>query len=76
MIVSFKINGDAITQRVETIYINDICKRVVLHYSKEDDIMKLLQFSFKYNLELYKYADDGHVGITIPAESIFRLEYN
>lgn len=75
MKVGFKINGVAITQNVETIYINDGMKRVVLHFSKDANLNKLLALSFTYKLEFYKYADDGHVGITIPLESIFNIEY-
>lgn len=76
MKVSFKIGGEAITQNVETIYINDGMKRVVLHFSKDANLTKLLTFSFTYKLEFYKYADDGHVGITIPLDSIYSLEYD
>lgn len=76
MKVSFKINGEAITQNVETIYINEGAKRIVLHYNKDENVAKLLQLSFQYNLDFYKYADDEHIGVTVPLESIFRLEYN
>ena len=50
-------------------------KRVVLHFSRDANLAKLLTFSFTYKLEFYKYADDGHAGITIPLESIFNIEY-
>lgn len=75
MKVSFKIDGDALTQNVETIYINEGMKRVVLHFQKDANLTKLLMFSFTYKLEFYKYANDEHVGITIPLESIFNIEY-
>ena len=75
MLVSFKINSDVISQRVETIYINDSMNRVVLHYETNANVAVLMQLSFKYKLPFYKYANDGHIGITIPLESIFNIEY-
>lgn len=75
MKVSFKIQEIARTQTVETIYINAGMERVVLHYSNNENAAKLLEFSFVNKLEFYRDADDEHICITIPLNSIFKIEY-
>lgn len=75
MKVSFKIKEDVICKEVEYIYINETSNRVVLHFASDTDVAILLHLSYKYKLEFYRYADDNHIGITIPMESIFKLQY-
>ncbi len=61
---------------VDSIYQNNAENEVVLHFSKDVPFSTLLELSYQYKLELYKYADDKHVGLTVSMDDIFHVQYN
>ena len=48
--------------------------KVVLHFTPKYDFMVLLNMALEYKWELYKYPSDGHVGLTINLDEIFRVK--
>lgn len=76
MRISFKAdNGDVLHELVENIYINKCTNSVVLHYEDGVDVARLMSISLKYKLSFYRYADDEHIGITVPMDSVFSIGY-
>lgn len=74
--VSIKtIKGDVLQEVASSVYLNNVKKTLTLHYNVDEPIGRLLTLSINNGLELYRYADDKHIGITIPFEQIFRIEY-
>lgn len=47
--------------------------KVVLHLPSTYDFMVLLNMALEYKWELYRYPSDGHVGLTINLDEIFRV---
>lgn len=74
--VSFKAsNGDVLHEEVEQVYLNNCKKTLTLHYDVNEPADRLFALSINNGLELYRYADDKHIGITIPTSSIFAIDY-
>lgn len=75
--VSFKFqDGTTECLAVESIFTDCLeSDEVVLHFSADVPFIKLLNLSLKYNWGLYKYAEDGHVGLTVNANEIFMVKY-
>lgn len=72
--VSFKVDNEAFTFRIDSIFVgcNNKC---VLHFPIDYNKSELYKFSLGYCLELYKY-EDGHIGLTIQLDSIYSLKYD
>lgn len=60
---------------VDNIFTDTVDNRVVLHFSKDENFRKLLNLSLKYGWEMYKYAEDNHVGIYVNECEIFWVKY-
>lgn len=74
--VSFKTaNEDVLHEEVEQVYLSDSKKTLTLHYDVNEPTERLFTLSINHGLELYRYADDKHIGITIPMDSIFAIDY-
>lgn len=74
--VSIKtINGDVLHEVVETVYLNNSRKTLTLHYDAAEPIGRLFELSINNGFELYRYADDKHIGIAVPLEQIFNIEH-
>ena len=74
--VSFKnANGAVLCEEVERVYLNNSKKTLTLHYNVNDPADRLFTLSINNGLELYRYADDKHIGITIPMSNIFAIDY-
>lgn len=73
---SFKTaNGAVLCEEVERVYLNNSKKTLALHYDVNEPVDRLLTLSINNGLELYRYADDKHIGITIPINNIFAIDY-
>jgi hypothetical protein len=48
--------------------------KVVLHFVPKYNFKELLNMALEYNWELYRYPSDGHVGLTINLDEIFRVK--
>jgi hypothetical protein len=74
--VSFKTaKGTPLWEEVEQVYLNNSKKTLTLHYNVKEPADRLLTLSINNGLELYRYADDNHIGITIPTSNIFAINY-
>lgn len=74
--VSFKTaNGIILSEEVERVYLNNSKKTLTLHYDVSEPVDRLFTLSVTNGLELYRYADDKHIGITIPTNNIFAIDY-
>lgn len=74
--VSFKTaNGAVLCEEVERVYLNNIRKTLALHYDVNEPADRLFALSINNGLELYRYAGDKHIGITIPTNNIFAIDY-
>lgn len=74
--VSFKnANGAVLCEEVEQVYLNNGKKTLTLHYDVNEPTDRLFTLSINNRLELYRYADDKHIGITIPMDNIFAIDY-
>lgn len=72
--VGFKANKEPFIFHVDSIFVG--CNnRGVLHFPIGYNKSELYKFSLGYSLELYKY-EDGHIGLTIPLDSIYSLKYD
>jgi hypothetical protein len=72
MKVSFKLKEDALTHEVENVTVLE--NITVLHYTVDEFKHILLKMAITNQLEYYKYPD-GHVGITIPTDSIYWITH-
>lgn len=61
---------------VDSVYQSKNENKVVLHFAKDVPFAELLELSYQYKLELYRYADDNHVGLTVSMDNIFHVQYN
>ena len=78
--VSIKIKNneqhEVVCLSVERIFTECITpNKVVLHFSANEPFKKLLNLSLKYGWELYRYAEDNHVGLTVNEDEIFWVQY-
>lgn len=74
--VSIKMaNGDVLQEVVQTVYLNKSRRTLTLHYDAAEPICRIFELSINNKLELYKYTHDGHIGVTVPLEQIFCIEY-
>ena len=78
--VSIKIKNseqhEVVCLSVEDIFTESVTpNKVVLHFSSLEPFKKLLNLSLKYKWELYKYAEDNHVGLTVNEDEIFMVQY-
>ena len=74
--VRFKnIDGDVLLETVNCVYLNNIRGTLTLYYDVNEPIGRLFALSINNGLELYRYADDKHIGIAVPLEQIFCIEY-
>ena len=74
--VSFKTaNGAVLCEEVERVYLNNSRKTLAFHYDVNESVDRLFTLSINNGLELYRYADDKHIGITIPINNIFAIDY-
>ena len=74
--VSFKAsNGDVLYEEVEQVYLNKSKKTLTLHYDVNEPADRLFALSINNSLELSRYADNKHIGITIPTSNIFAIDY-
>ena len=60
---------------VDSVYLYKTENKVVLHFSKDVPFGDLMELSYKYRLELYRYAEDNHVGLTVSMDSVFHVQY-
>jgi hypothetical protein len=77
--VSLKIKGSEPCQTecfaVESIFTECFEEdKVVLHFVPKYNFKELLNMALEYNWELYRYPSDGHVGLTINLDEIFRVK--
>lgn len=79
IIVSIKIKNneqhEVVTLSVERIFTCLTDNKVVLHFAATESFKRLLNISLKYGWELYRYAEDSHVGLTVNEDEIFWLQY-
>ncbi len=78
--VSIKIKGNEPCQTecfaVESIFTECLTpNKVVLHFAATEPFKRLLNISLKYGWELYRYAEDNHVGLTVNEDEIFWVKY-
>lgn len=74
--VTFKAtNGTILTEEVQRVYINNIKKKLTLHFDVNEPVDRLVTLSINNGLELFRYADDKHIGITVPINDIFAIDY-
>lgn len=74
--VSFKTANNAVLcEEVEQVYLSNSEKTLTLHYDVNEPADRLFTLSINNRLELYRYTDDKHIGITIPMDSIFAIDY-
>ena len=78
--VSIKIKGDEPCKTecfsVESIFTETLQpNKVVLHFAATEPFKRLLNISLKYGWELYRYAEDNHVGLTVNEDEIFWVKY-
>ena len=77
--VSIKIKNSE-QHEVVCLYVQNIFTKcfeedkVVLHLPPTYDFKVLLNMALEYKWELYRYPSDGHVGLTINLDEIFRVK--
>lgn len=49
--------------------------KVVLHFSALEPFKRLLNLSLKHGWELYRYPEDGHIGLTVNEDEIYMVKY-
>lgn len=73
--IKAKANGDVLFLNVENVFTTCVEEdKVVLHFAPTYDFKELLNIALEYNWELYRYPSDGHVGLTINLDEIFRVK--
>ena len=60
---------------VNSVYLNKTENKAVLHFPKDVPFGDLMELSYQYRLELYRYAEDNHVGLTVSMDDIFHIQY-
>jgi len=73
--IKAKSNGDVFHLNVENVFTASFEEgNVVLHFAPTYDFKELLNIALEYGWELYRYPSDGHVGLTISLDEIFRVK--
>jgi hypothetical protein len=74
--IKAKANDDVLHLNVESIFTSCFEEgKVVLHFAPTADFKELLNAALEYGWELYRYPSDGHVGLTINLDEIFRVKH-
>lgn len=78
--VSIKIKGNEPCQTecfaVKSIFTECLTdNKVALHFAATEPFKRLLNISLKYGWELYRYAEDNHVALTVNEDEIFWVKY-